>query len=207
MSKKTLENNSKEDASANKKQEPQGEMQPASNNEANLAPKEKEIPTCPLPAEEAAKSFAKVYQEHEVQMAKNFYDKYCEAVGGVSFKGEKLPSAEEFFEDLNCSNAAHGWKEVAAHAYASFVEAQGHVKMPWRNEEEHPINKAETFFDRLVAERGELVNRHMRLTEFFKSDKINTVSDVQRKLLKKQLIAMAAYCDILDLRIEDLREV
>lgn len=127
MSKKTLENNGPKQDLQKATEQPQGEMASGPGNDASVGKgEEKEIPTCPPPPKEESKSVVKAYQEHEIQMVK-LYDKYCEAVGGVSFNGNKLPSAEEFFADPNCSNPAHGWKEVAAHASALFVEAQGKV--------------------------------------------------------------------------------
>ena len=41
--------------------------------------------------------------------AKKAYDAYCEAVGGVAFNGDKLPSSEEFFNDPSKQKQANAW--------------------------------------------------------------------------------------------------
>lgn len=48
--------------------------------------------------------------------ARRFYDDYTSAVGGIAFNGEKLPSAEEFFEDETKQKQANAWRTVAGNA-------------------------------------------------------------------------------------------
>lgn len=44
------------------------------------------------------------------------YEKYCEAVGGVAFNGDLLPTWAEFRTDANKTKQSEGWIAVAAKA-------------------------------------------------------------------------------------------
>jgi hypothetical protein len=65
-----------------------------------------------------------------------------------------------------------------------------------------PSAKAETFMDRLVAEREELNTRHEKLVEFLNGEKPG-VSLTQVSLLRAQAYAMNKYLRILNQRISD----
>lgn len=56
--------------------------------------------------------------------------------------------------------------------------------------------------NRVVDEQNELRNRITKLAVFIYSDKINTVSDEQARLLKSQLHIMEEYNDILTARLK-----
>lgn len=52
------------------------------------------------------------YQEVE-SLADKLYTAYCNAVGGVSFKGEELPSWKTFREDSSKAKQSDAWHIVA----------------------------------------------------------------------------------------------
>lgn len=51
------------------------------------------------------------------KIAGALYDKYCEAVGGVAFNGDPLPSWEDFKNDTKKKKQADAWREVAREAF------------------------------------------------------------------------------------------
>ena len=60
----------------------------------------------------------------------------------------------------------------------------------------------EPFHARLIEEQVQLQERVDKLTEFFKSDKITLIDNVQSSLLHAQIFAMSAYNQILIERIK-----
>jgi hypothetical protein len=46
-------------------------------------------------------------------LAKRMYDAYCEAVGGVAYNGDKLPTSQEFFSDTTKEKQANAWRKSA----------------------------------------------------------------------------------------------
>lgn len=51
-----------------------------------------------------------------LNLAKQMYDSYCEAVGGKAHNGEPLPKSEEFFVDETKKVQADGWLAAAKKA-------------------------------------------------------------------------------------------
>ena len=49
-------------------------------------------------------------------LARDFYTAYSKAVGGKNFKGDPLPTAEEFFTDETKKPQADAWREVSRQA-------------------------------------------------------------------------------------------
>jgi len=77
------------------------------------------------------------------------------------------------------------------------------LKFPTTNE--NVIIKTETFIDRLMKEKSDLVLRHDKLVEFLKSEKCESLPEKQRELLRQQNAVMQDYIDILTDRIILLR--
>lgn len=50
---------------------------------------------------------------NEKELAIKLYDTYTQAVGGVNYKGEPLPSGADFFADGSKSKQQNGWLAVA----------------------------------------------------------------------------------------------
>jgi hypothetical protein len=50
------------------------------------------------------------------QIAGEFYDTYCAAVGGKAFNGDPLPKSEEFLADPTKAKQADAWRAVARKA-------------------------------------------------------------------------------------------
>ena len=71
-----------------------------------------------------------------------------------------------------------------------------------KKKEETP--KQETFLDRLNAEKSDLSERLEKLTSFIHSDKFQSVSSNQRRLLKLQVSHMRDYLSVLDERLKEL---
>lgn len=46
--------------------------------------------------------------------ARAAYTAYCEAVGGVAFNGDPLPTWEEFSQDPKKDKQAQGWRTAVA---------------------------------------------------------------------------------------------
>lgn len=46
-------------------------------------------------------------------IAEKLYETYCEAVGGLAFNGDKLPSWPEFAADPNKQKQADAWRAAA----------------------------------------------------------------------------------------------
>lgn len=46
-------------------------------------------------------------------VARQLYEVYCRAVGGIAFNGDPLPSWEEFSKDASKLKQANGWRAVA----------------------------------------------------------------------------------------------
>jgi len=63
-----------------------------------------------------------------------------------------------------------------------------------------------TFYDRLLAEKQELDERHGKLIDFLASDKINNLDARQISLLNIQVNIMAAYSQVLLERIALIEE-
>lgn len=47
------------------------------------------------------------------ELAKDLYETYCAAVGGVAFNRDKLPTWEEFANDPTKVKQADAWRAVA----------------------------------------------------------------------------------------------
>lgn len=45
---------------------------------------------------------------------------YCEAVGGVAYNGDKLPTSQEFFTDTSKEKQANAWRKAADAAFDFF---------------------------------------------------------------------------------------
>ena len=54
-------------------------------------------------------------------VAKDLYETYCEAVGGVAFNGDPLPSWEEFSQDPNKTKQSNAWLVTADRAIALLI--------------------------------------------------------------------------------------
>lgn len=50
---------------------------------------------------------------NEYIVAERLYTTYCEAVGNVNFKGDPLPTWEEFYNDESKRKQSIAWIEVA----------------------------------------------------------------------------------------------
>jgi len=55
------------------------------------------------------------------KLAKLAYDTYCEAVGGVAFNGDPLPSWEDFSKDENKQKQVEAWRTVAERVYPTIA--------------------------------------------------------------------------------------
>lgn len=64
--------------------------------------REQELPVEPLEVSECVEA-----------RAREGYDAYCEAVGGVAFNGDPLPKSKEFFTDPAKTKQANGWRKAA----------------------------------------------------------------------------------------------
>lgn len=67
-------------------------------------------------------------------MARLLYSTYTEAVGGVNFRGEPLPSADEFFTDETKKKQADAWRHVVCTHYPYTVikdRCEGMTDLPW----------------------------------------------------------------------------
>ena len=64
----------------------------------------------------------------------------------------------------------------------------------------------ETFLDRLIIEKTELLDKIIKLSNFVYSPKNKDLSQANIILLQKQLESMKNYCDILTIRIELLQQ-
>ncbi len=49
-------------------------------------------------------------------LAHALYDSYCDAVGGVAFNGDPLPTSAEFFADTSKQKQVAAWITVASKA-------------------------------------------------------------------------------------------
>lgn len=56
-------------------------------------------------------------------IAKDLYTTYCEAVGGVAFNNDPLPTWEEFRADTSKQKQSDAWVQVAIRAYNRFASA------------------------------------------------------------------------------------
>ncbi len=66
---------------------------------------------------EYAKEMEGEMKETEIEkLAHKLYEVYCDAVGGLAFNGDKLPSAAEFFADESKRKQAMAWRAVALNA-------------------------------------------------------------------------------------------
>ncbi len=54
-------------------------------------------------------------------LAKILYNAYCEGVGGVAYNGDKLPTANEFFNDDTKKKQADAWRIVSDVASSHFL--------------------------------------------------------------------------------------
>lgn len=57
------------------------------------------------------------------RLARILYTSYCKAVGGKAFNGEPLPTATEFFHDINKKPQADGWRAVVKTALTEIKPA------------------------------------------------------------------------------------
>lgn len=69
---------------------------------------------------------------------------------------------------------------------------------------EKTYRSSETFIDRMMSERQELRHKVVKLENFvyYGGSKFLDLSDIERNLLRGQLAAMRAYCDILSERLD-----
>lgn len=50
---------------------------------------------------------------HREFIAREMYDAYCVAVGGVAYNGDPLPKSKEFFTDNSKMKQADAWRVAA----------------------------------------------------------------------------------------------
>lgn len=55
-----------------------------------------------------------------INLAGEFYEEYCKAVGGIAFNGDPLPSWQEFSNDANKVKQKDGWLAVAKLAASKY---------------------------------------------------------------------------------------
>jgi hypothetical protein len=55
-------------------------------------------------------------QPEDIWLACQLYTRYCEAVGGKAFNGDKLPTWDEFHSNPSKATQAKAWIEVAIQA-------------------------------------------------------------------------------------------
>lgn len=70
-------------------------------------------------------------------IAKELYTDYCEGVGGVAYNGDKLPSAEDFFNDISKEKQVNAWLAVAEkqkQVYDLLLEATQNLGHPAYNQ-------------------------------------------------------------------------
>ena len=58
---------------------------------------------------------------NEYIVAERLYTAYCQAVGGVNFKGDPLPNWEEFYNDPEKQVQVRGWLKAAEAAIDLFL--------------------------------------------------------------------------------------
>ena len=61
--------------------------------------------------------------EADEKLARLMYDRYNEEVGGVAWNGDKLPPADEFFEDPAKQKQANAWRVLAVEVLELATEA------------------------------------------------------------------------------------
>lgn len=74
--------------------------------------------------------------------ARLFYDNYTAATGGITFNGDKLPAADEFFEDPTKQKQANAWRVVAGNSIQLMYDAGVLVEGPPDEEEQQPTTNA-----------------------------------------------------------------
>lgn len=87
-----------------------------------------------------------------------------------------------------------------------FVKVSGTVKWMPKEDFENEFKCVETWKDRLVIERDELLIRVTKLRDFINSKTFDHVSNKQGFLLREQLHYMQCYLDILNDRLTKLQE-
>lgn len=80
------------------------------------------------------------------KIARQFYDNYCLAVGGLAFNGDPLPKSEEFFEDPSKKLQADAWRGVAQNSITNAELEYG--------ESEQAIRLGETYLDQVHGVKG-----------------------------------------------------
>ena len=81
------------------------------------------------------------------------------------------------------------------------IKGPGFVKWMPKEDFEDEFRCVETWKDRLIIERDELLVKVTKLRDFINSKTFNHVSDKQEYLLREQLHHMQCYLDILDNRL------
>ena len=66
-------------------------------------------------------------------LAKQMYDAYCEAVGGVAFNGDPLPKSDEFFSDETKLKQVNAWRAAAEIPYAMIHNLTSNLGHPAYN--------------------------------------------------------------------------
>lgn len=89
-------------------------------------------------------------------------------------------------------------KAVFEEAYRPISDGEAAMLSPTRTA------PAGSFYDRLIAERGELQTRHQKLGEFIDSPAFRDLDEQQRELLIGQHEAMRVYSEILGERIRTI---
>ena len=87
-----------------------------------------------------------------------------------------------------------------------FIKVSGTVKWMPKEDFENEFKCVETWKDRLVIERDELLIRVTKLRDFINSKTFDHVSNKQGFLLREQLHYMQCYLDILNDRLTKLQE-
>lgn len=82
-----------------------------------------------------------VVDETTERAARLFYDNYTAATGGIAFNGDKLPAADEFFEDPTKQKQANAWRVVAGNSVELLHNAGVLVEGP-PEEEQQPTTNA-----------------------------------------------------------------
>lgn len=68
-----------------------------------------------------------------LKIAKDLYTTYSDGVGGIAFNGDKLPTADDFFEDESKKKQQEGWIATANSIGGKLLSATQNLGHPAYN--------------------------------------------------------------------------
>ncbi len=98
--------------------------------------------------------------------AGQLYQTYCDAVGGVAFNGDPLPSWEEFAADENKTKQADAWRAVATEAtefnISKFYEVANEAHSRAKIKISELVKEYESVVNTLIPGSKEWVDEQLR---------------------------------------------